>query len=143
MNLSGCYFHLTSNVWKRVQKLRLVRLYFDDENARLFVSMIAALYFLPLNDVPGGYELLQEHIPNPTLASLLQYFGENYVTGRPQIPLLAVQKRAPPPFTPETWNAHAVTFATGSRTNNLCEGWNSAFTKLVGESHPSFKLLTG
>ena len=55
--LSGCYFHLASSVWKRVQKLRLVRLYFDDENVRLFVRMAAALSCLPLNDVPGGYEL--------------------------------------------------------------------------------------
>ena len=79
---------------------------FDDENVRLFVRMIAALSFLPLNDVPGGYELVQEHIPNPAQAPLLQYFGENDVIGRPQIPLLAVQQRAPPPFPPETWNVH-------------------------------------
>jgi hypothetical protein len=24
------------------------------------------------------------------------------------------------------------------RTNNVCEGWNSGFRKLVGEHHPSF-----
>ena len=140
VNLSGCDFHITSNMWKHVQKLRLVRLYFDDKNVKLFVRIIAALSFLPLNDVPGGYELVQEHIPNPALAPLLHYFGENYVIGRLQIP---VQQRAPPPFPPETWNVHAVTLAGGRRTNNICEGWNSAFTKLVGESHPSlFKLLT-
>ena len=30
-----------------------------------------------------------------------------------------------------------ITIEGGSRTNNICEGWNNGFCKLVGHSHPT------
>jgi len=30
---------------------------------------------------------------------------------------------------------HTITLEGGSRTNNVCEGWNNGFSKLVGHSH--------
>ena len=40
-----------------------------------------------------------------------------------------------------TWNYRDVTLAGGSRTNNICEGWNNAFARLVGNQHPSLHKL--
>ena len=34
------------------------------------------------------------------------------------------------------WNVNAVTLEDGHRTNNICESWNNAFSKLVGHKHP-------
>jgi len=30
---------------------------------------------------------------------------------------------------------HTITLEGGSRTNNVCEGWNNSFSKLLGHSH--------
>ena len=43
----------------------------------------------------------------------------------------------PPRFPPATWNVHERTLADEPRTNNLCEGWNSRFSSMVGFTHPS------
>ena len=40
-------------------------------------------------------------------------------------------------FAPSIWNVHTITLEDGSRTNNICEGWNNGFFKLVGHSHPT------
>ena len=41
------------------------------------------------------------------------------------------------------WDVHNVTLADGSRTNNICEGWNSSFAKPFGSSHPHlYKLMS-
>ncbi|KAK2151412.1 hypothetical protein LSH36_364g03016 [Paralvinella palmiformis] len=41
-----------------------------------------------------------------------------------------------PHMPPSTWNVNSITLKGGSRTNNICEGWNNAFEKLVGNAHP-------
>jgi len=46
-------------------------------------------------------------------------------------------RRLPPTIAPELWNVHDITLINGSRTNNICEGWNNAFAKLIGRAHPT------
>lgn len=37
---------------------------------------------------------------------------------------------------------YTITHNNGSRTNNICEGWNNAFRNLVGQAHPPlYKLI--
>ena len=36
-----------------------------------------------------------------------------------------------------SWNVYTITLNGGSRTNNVCEGWNNSFRLLVGQHHPS------
>ena len=46
-------------------------------------------------------------------------------------------------YAPAQWSIHDVTILSGDRTINHCEGWNNAFNKLVGHSHPSvWRLIT-
>ena len=35
------------------------------------------------------------------------------------------------------WNVFDTTLRDGQRTNNICEGFNNAFRRLVGQNHPS------
>ena len=93
-----------------------------------------------------GMSFLRENIPDG-LEPLLEYFDSTYVSGTyrqiqpPQrsdgtLPPLRM-RRKPPTFPPSIWNVLAITIEGGSRTNNICEGWNNAFSKLVGHSHPT------
>ena len=47
-----------------------------------------------------------------------------------------------PQFSSSVWNIHTITTEAGSRTNNVCEGWNNGFSKLVGHSHPTIWRAT-
>jgi len=46
-------------------------------------------------------------------------------------------RHMPPMYPPPIWNVNSITLEGGSRTNNICEGWNNAFAKLVGHAHPT------
>ena len=38
---------------------------------------------------------------------------------------------------PAIWNVHDTTVNGDARTNNMCDGWNNKFVKLVGHAIPS------
>jgi len=46
-------------------------------------------------------------------------------------------RRTEPLFKLETWNVHLATMTGQARTNNVCEGWNNGFSRLVGHKNPS------
>ena len=52
-------------------------------------------------------------------------------------------RRKPPIFPPSIWNVHTITIEGGSRTNNICRGWNNAVFKLVGHSYPTIWRAIG
>ncbi len=91
--------------------------------------MIAALALLPENDVHLGREILKEiadEMPLRTIP-LIEYVERVYV-GSEGSPVL---------FPPSTWNVPLQTLRRDHRTNNLCEGWNNKFARLVGHSRPT------
>ena len=78
------------------------------------------------------------------LEDLIDYFDCNYVDGtfkRIKVPGSTNMKlkMIPPLFSliTGTWNVHIITLDGGHRNNNVCETWNSAFQKLVGQNNPS------
>ena len=108
--------------------------------------MLDGLAFLPLDDVLEGLAYLRDNTPEG-LESLIDYFDSTYVSGGyrriqpPPCPDGSVSpicvRRMPPIYEPSIWNVHDITLAGGSRTNNICEGWNNAFMNLVGHAHPT------
>ena len=139
ITIAGCFYHLTQTAWRKIQDLAMVNRYRDDEAFRHFCGMLGGLAFLPGDDVIGGFEHLRLIAPDGTY-QLLTYFDNTYVNGiyrgRQNGNNIRV-RRIPPRFPPATWNVHERTLADESRTNNLCEGWNSRFSSMVGFTHPS------
>ena len=137
VNIDACFYHLTQSTWRKIQSLGLANLYNGDDSVKVFVGMMDGLAFLPLNDIAQGVALLQQIIPYPALQPLLAYFLDTYVLGPVNV-VNGVQQRGQPLFPPPLWNVHNVTINGGSRTNNICEGWNNGFRSLVGQAHPPF-----
>ena len=125
VNIHGCFYHLTQSTWRKIQSLGLVQHYGEEENLKLFCGMLDGLAFLPVDDVSGGMAYLREHTPD-RLEPLLEYFDSTRL-------LLSYTA----PRLPDALYIHTITFEGGSRTNNICEGWNNAFAKLVGHTHPT------
>lgn len=118
--------------------------YKGNESVRQFIGMLDGLAFLPLADVDAGMALLRANVPQVDgVQDVVDYFDATYVSGGmrvPQGPVTAQPalrlRRTPPLFPPEFWNMHEATINGDERTNNACEGWNNAFSHLVGQDHP-------
>ena len=138
--VKGCFFHLTKNTWKHIQSLGLADQYLEDEEIKLFCGMIDALAYLPLNLVADGMQYLTQNTPSG-FEPLVEYFDKTYVSGtyrqiaRPGQNIIL--RNNPPLYSPDVWNVHEATLSDGARTNNMCEAWNNAFSKLIGHHHPT------
>ena len=56
--MHGCFYHLCSSMWKRIQQSGLQERYINDSEFALHLRMIRALVFLPLNDVQNSFDQL-------------------------------------------------------------------------------------
>lgn len=133
----------------KVQETGLVSAYYADDNVRHFVGELDGLAFLPLCDIPAGMTYLKNNVPNVSgLRDLLEYFDTTYVSGSFRSARTSVSRRqvvrfrrSPPLFPPALWNVPTATLTQQERTNNVCEGWNNAFSNLEGHNHPSVWIL--
>ena len=82
-DISGCFFHLTSNVWKKIQALGLQYHYNNDaDEFVLHLRMITALAFVPHDDVIDVFERLSDLIRlryGEEADELLDYFESTYI----------------------------------------------------------------
>lgn len=138
----GCFFHLSQNIWRRIQSLGIGPTYVADEQCRLQCKLLGALAFLPLEEVADGFEEIDEQRErdhrNDDMARLYAYFEDTYV-GRP-----FRRGRRTALFPPETWNVLRRTEEGLPRTSNKMEGWHRAIQTSYDCAHPSmWKFLQG
>ena len=60
----GCLFHLSKNIYKRVQQEGLSQLYMNDDVFRTNIRMISALSFVPTADTVQAFDALCNHAGN-------------------------------------------------------------------------------
>jgi MULE transposase domain len=125
---TGCVFHYTQNIYRKVQALGLSVAYNTDNppGTRQWIRRIMALPLVPSARVAATFVAIQHNAPNlQGTQEMHQYVSDTYVGAN------AV-------FDVSTWNV----FNTSDRTTNICEGFHSALNKAMGKSHPSiYKLI--
>ena len=62
--MHGCFYHISSSMWKRIQQSRLQEGYINDPEFALHLRMISALAFVPPNDVQNSFDQLAALICN-------------------------------------------------------------------------------
>ena len=129
-----CFFHMSKSVWRHVQSSGNTHNYNSELNFREIIRKLLATAFLPVEDVPTAFELLQG-LASEESQPIFNYFEDTY-TGR-----LTSQGRQKPIFDMEQWSCHQRVKNDLPRTNNAEEGWNSNFVKLVNSKNPSFPKL--
>ena len=147
--VSGCYFHLSQSVLRKVNELGLKTLYENDIAVRNFIRCIPALAFVQEADVIEAFDLLAESKPltdndeaSTQLETLLTFFEHTYVRGR------RLRGRGenytPPLFALKLWNKHEAGADGISRTTNVAEGWHHGLQALFQGHHPTmWKFLRG
>ena len=78
----GCFYHLSSNIWKHIQSSGLQAHYVNDDEFSIHLRMIAALAFVPPFDVEDAFEELALEIRNRfniEADDVLDYFEDTYI----------------------------------------------------------------
>ena len=132
---SARFFHLSQNIYRKIQQSGLQHRYEEDADFALQCKMIPALAFVPPQDVSDAFEELSDYL-HDALQPVMDYFEDNYIErpGRRRI-------RRNPTFPIELWN---VNNRDNARTTNAVEAWHRGVQSLLGEIHPTiWKLING
>ncbi|CAF1635216.1 unnamed protein product, partial [Didymodactylos carnosus] len=113
-----CHFHFGQNIWKRIQKYGLVKLY-KDKQIRQQLANILSLPLMPPDDVTGLFvDIVEEpsNLDNKFL-KLTDYILKNYIE-HARFPI-------------EKWN-HFDLIEERPRTNNHVEGYHQQLNAHIG-----------
>ena len=128
VQVKGCYFHFTQNIWRKIQANGLQERYQQDVQFVEEVRMIAALAFVPENDVRRVFHGLSNNI-DASLDVIMDYIEETYIgmvrRGQPRRPRY--------PYS--MWGVYDRVQDELPRTNNSVEGWHNRFNRHVGVHH--------
>ncbi|XP_076031961.1 uncharacterized protein LOC143019865 [Oratosquilla oratoria] len=135
---SGCFFHLTQCIQRKIQSIGLQNQYRNDYETFQYCRMLPALAFVPPADVIDAFETLADEMPDE-LTPLLDYFEDNYV-GRPN----RRGVRRTPLFPIQLWNMHQRVLDEEDRTTNAVEAWHRGLPTFLGATHPTiWKFIKG
>ncbi|XP_020898546.1 uncharacterized protein LOC110237295 [Exaiptasia diaphana] len=108
VKLSGCSFHWSKAVWRKIQYLGLQAAYHEDRAAQTFLRNVMALPYIPADDIEEMFNRLHEQAnQNDSLLNLLQYVRKTWIYANR--------------WDPTTWSA----YRRNIRTNNDIEGWHN------------------
>ena len=131
----GCYFHFTQNIWRKIQASGLQDRYQQDMQFVTEVRMIAAMAFVPQNEVQRVFTVLLNNI-DQSLNVILDYIEEFYIG------MVRRGQARRPRFPYSMWGVHGRVIADLPRTNNAVEGWHNRFNRHVGCHHADiWKLI--
>ena len=80
--MKGCFYHLSSNIWKKVQHFGLQQRCNEDQEFVLHTRMLCVVTFMPPDNVIAGFEELSNLIRDTyqgEMDDLLDYFEETYI----------------------------------------------------------------
>jgi len=78
--ISGCHFHLSQSIIRKVNELGLIMRYQRDDEFALHVRMLYALAYLPTDKVPDGLEVVRG-LTTADGQPVVEYFDSTYVWG--------------------------------------------------------------
>ena len=136
--LKCCFFHLTQNIWLKVQAEGMQAEYNLHGDLAISIRLLPALAFAPPSHVRQLFNEVAGQLPMPQAAGLLAYFEDTYI-GR-QLPSGTYQEAL---FPIDLWNYHIMTPFGLPRTTNAVEAWHRSFNSTVGCHHPNmWKFIT-
>ena len=114
LEITGCLFHWTQALWRKVQELGLQWAYNNDKDVHSYVKRLMALPFLPSDQIPASFYHLKSKAGSPVLAQFADYMETTWITSAM--------------WGPTAWSI----FMSPIRTNNDIEGWHNALNRRAG-----------
>ena len=118
--VKGCYFHFTQNIWRKVQASGFQERYQQDIGFVTDVRMIAAMAFVPENDVDRVFNVLTNNNNDADIDVVLDYLEENYIGA------VRRGRYRRPRYTYAMWGVHDRVVDDLPHTKNAVEGWHNS-----------------
>lgn len=134
-----CFFHLSQNIWKHIQKAGLSNKYTNDSEFAHKMRHILALAYLKPEDVPAAFDLIRREVLPKESKTVADWFSKYYVNGTtyickrsssPNKPKLTIKKK-PPIFPPSLWSVLDCFLRGIPITQNAVESWNNRWNSLL------------
>ena len=141
-NISGCFFHLCQSLLRKAKELGLKIRIQNDPKFSMLVKSLAALSFVPTDEVVNIFEILIDAFPQDNdvdvdaIRQLLFYFESAYIRNRE----LAGRIREPR-FPPVKWNHFEHVVECLPKTTNCVEGFHNALKSMFLCKHPTVWVL--
>ncbi|KAG8180604.1 hypothetical protein JTE90_018222 [Oedothorax gibbosus] len=118
-SVRGCFFHFSQAIWRKIQAIGLQAKYANDGDFALEIRQLAAMAFLPPQDVISSFEMLMDtdFFQEINLVPLVDYFEDTWI-GR----IARNGRRREPLFPIEMWNCFSSVVDGLPKTNNSIEG---------------------
>ncbi|CAF2761124.1 unnamed protein product [Rotaria sp. Silwood2] len=112
-----CHFHYCRSVWRKVQKLGLIK-FFQEKSTKRELANLFGLPLVPLTHVYDAFESIASTLLRFTssIEEFLQYFSNTYLHGNK--------------FPPTRWN-HFASIGFTDRTNNALEGHHRSINATI------------
>ena len=126
MEIKGCYFHLSQSIIRKVNSVGLKAMYESDIDIKLKLKSLAAICFVPMQDVKAVFNQLAATFPDDdNFNGILSYFCSTYIEG--------VAGRSPL-FPVRIWNYYVAASERCPKTTNCCEGFHNALNSIIKTS---------
>lgn len=142
VEVNGCFFHFCQCLFRQIQANGLQKIYSEDSEFAVNIRCLAALAFVPEEDVVQQFEALKE----------FEFFKQK-IEGKTEVDI-AVQKLLmymettwigrklrrtvkPGTFALNLWNVYQLTLDLFPRTNNAVEAWHNVIAQFIGIAHPN------
>lgn len=80
VRVSGCLFHLSQCLLRKIQSLQLFCQYKNNFNVKKFVKALLGLSFVKISEIENTFYLLKNHLTFPSeLTILYEYFYNTYI----------------------------------------------------------------
>ena len=123
-------------MWKRIQRSGLQQRYIDDAEFANTLRMIAALAFVPSDEVEAYFEQYCDYarnLYNDDCNLIIDYFEDTCISG-----FCRNAPKKSTSFCTALWNMFHGIFNEIARTNNSIESWRRSFQPTVVASYPLF-----
>ncbi|CAF1941364.1 unnamed protein product [Rotaria magnacalcarata] len=117
---SGCFFHFTQAIYRRIQSLGLITSYSQDSDIRICCRKLMALALLPIDQIETSFYNLRTKSSatvKQELHQLFLYFDHQWIMNVPM----------------KMWSVHGYQH----RTNNNCEGFHNRLNERILKAHPN------
>jgi hypothetical protein len=132
--VTGCHFHLSQSVIRKVNEMGLKARYRSDPEFALHVRMLYSMAYLRPADVSEALELIRSSMPADG-QPLVEYFDQTYVGGHV---VRGTTVRRPPMYPPSMWNVVDRFVNELPTTTNRLEAWHRRMQTIIVIDHPSF-----
>ncbi|KAG0440244.1 hypothetical protein DMUE_1883, partial [Dictyocoela muelleri] len=135
-SISGCFFHLSQIIWRRIQKEGLTTVYKSNSYFRACSRMILAFSFLPKSFIPEMVIHYENYISNfefhEDINLIWRFFKSNY---------LRLNSENTSIFSYEFWTTSGRVSENVSLTTNCLERWHRSLNSHFQNAHPNLNTL--